>query len=913
MALEFITGPPGSGKKEYIKNSIKEYLKKSGSKEPFLILTHSAAAAQEIYEDTAPYLGSFKELWIESITSFCKKILRENYFNTGVKPGFRIISDFEKRLIVRAVLGKAKNLKYFSSPAGNEGLIKELANFTDIAKRNPGWEEKIKNLENSSALKFRDLKKLLDSYNRALKKFNFLDFVDIETETARLLKNYPETADFKKVYIYETEDMDKITVDIIVSLFSRAKSGCVTFRADAGIYDFRGADPGYMQKSLKDNFEFKEKELKRTISRPAEKIINASTRDKQAEKIASHIALKLKEGASPKDIAILSRSVGDDLGVLADALKRRGINYVLSGGIGFFRQPDIVEFISLLTVIYRQAECEDIHLYRAGKMTGLAGEELFNSLRRQALLESKPVKTVFKEELPELYKNFFSTIANYRRRAKTESIEKFIYRLLTDFNLLKDAAYNKLKAELYGYFYRIVKEYSEHYEKLLGRPLKFSEFMENLYDLLKGFGKDIDVPFISDREAVKIMTVQQSKGEIYRTVYIVDMVEDVFPRRFFENPLITAAECEVLNIIPDMGISARYEYEKRLFNIARSRAGQELIYGAYEIDSSGAPAKKSSFIDGDGEIEELAGLDAAVIDNFDLFIKLASEYSLPQRTLISENVSADIAREIEKIEKIIEFDPRNLNDRVKEGLPGRYSYTKLENFVNCPRQFFYRYIAGLREPESIYKVIGIAAHSVLSDLHDSGEITENNMNKILNEHWADQNFYSEFESRNVYTLIKRMLENYLRLAQTENFKVISTEEVFHAELGEREFTGRFDRIDKLPDGGERVVDYKTGSAVPAIRGQLNAVKRGESFQIPIYSAARACRYFSIYRLRVEPDKMNVMIDLNQPEAAKALQEGLKAIKETVSSLEEGIFVPEKTSACRVCYFKRICTAQEIKK
>ncbi len=907
MAFEFITGPPASGKKEYLKKTVSNCLAGADSAENIIVLTHSSKTAREIYEHIVPGLNSFKEIRIESVTSFCKKILRENYFNTELNPGFRIISDFEKRLIVRSVLKKETELKYFSGGASqNKGMVRELSNFTDIAKRNPGWEKSISKLDGVSKIKFNDLKKLTNIYDKSLTKFNFLDFVDIEIDTAKLLKQYPATTSFKKVFVYETEDMDLIITDIICSLLDRAKEALISFRGDAGIYDFRGGNPEYIEKKLKERYDFKVINLKKNDLQAKENLITASTRDKQAEKIASHIALKLKSGVSPEDIAVISRSVGEDFGVFTDALKRRGINYVLSGGIDFFRQPEILNLISLLSVIYHQAESKDIDIYRAGKMMGLADENIINKLRRKSLLDSKPVKTVFKEDMPELYEEFFSIIKGFRERAKKDSIEKFIYRIMRSFKLLKKASYHKMEAELYRYFFHIVTEFSEHYEKLLGRPLGFSEFMENLYDLLKGFGKDIDVPFISDREAVKIMTVQQSKGELFNFVYMVDMVEDNFPREFFENPLIIAEECRTLNIIPEIGISARYEYEKRLFNIARSRANKNMIYGTYEMEDSGTPAKLSSFISSDKNIDELDTLKEAVVDNFDFYMKLASGYSKSQRNEISEIAEGDIAEEIIRMDNIISFDAAAINDRVTEGLPDTYSYTKLENFVNCPRQFFYRYIVGLKEPESIYKIIGIATHKILSSLHKSGRVTYENMVKLLNQLWTSQDFYSEFESRNIYTLIKDMLENYIALAENEKFKVVSTEESFNVRMEGKKFTGRFDRIDRLSDGSERVVDYKTGKNIPAIRGQLNAVKRGESFQIPIYSMARGGRYFSIYRLRYGPDKMNVMIDFNDKDAAKALSSAVESIRVTISELEKGHFPPAAASACRVCYFKRIC-------
>ena len=227
--------------------------------------------------------------------------------------------------------------------------------------------------------------------------------------------------------------------------------------------------------------------------------------------------------------------------------------------------------------------------------------------------------------------------------------------------ILKKMSRDKTLAEVYGYFYRIISDFSRHYSKLIKGQLYFGEFMDNLFDMLSGFGKEMDIPAIPDIEAVKIMTVHQAKGETFETVYLIDMNEDNFPRPFFENPLLSSSDYKKLNLKPVPGVSEQYEFEKKLFEVARTRAKSEIIYCWYNMASDGSHQEVSSFVK-DKELKSLLKeISDTIIDEKDFFIKLIEK----RMNDFCDALPPNLTERLKSINEIIKFDKNELTDIVK--------------------------------------------------------------------------------------------------------------------------------------------------------------------------------------------------------------------------------------------------------
>ena len=139
-------------------------------------------------------------------------------------------------------------------------------------------------------LKYEDLILIADIYQQTLKKFNYVDFVDLTLLTRKLYRNNPELIKFKALFVYEAEDLDAIMGDIIELILREVEDAVISINPDLGIYSFRGARPDYIMKKVKKNFRFNELEFEPALDKPEESILESRTGDEQADAVASHIA-----------------------------------------------------------------------------------------------------------------------------------------------------------------------------------------------------------------------------------------------------------------------------------------------------------------------------------------------------------------------------------------------------------------------------------------------------------------------------------------------------------------------------------------------------------------------------------------------------------------------------------------------
>ena len=128
------------------------------------------------------------------------------------------------------------------------------------------------------------------------------------------------------------------------------------------------------------------------------------------------------------------------------------------------------------------------------------------------------------------------------------------------------------------------------------------------------------------------------------------------------------------------------------------------------------------------------------------------------------------------------------------------------------------------------------------------------------------------------------------------------ERSFSFQLGPHVLRGRVDRVDRLPEGGWELIDYKTGP--PRSRAQLEqdvqlslyAVAAREAWQ---FESARGAYYY-------------VLDDAKVPVPAAA---GRDWIEEVATEVAEGImsqgFEPTPSyAACAMCDYRLVCPAAE---
>jgi len=234
----------------------------------------------------------------------------------------------------------------------------------------------------------------------------------------------------------------------------------------------------------------------------------------------------------------------------------------------------------------------------------------------------------------------------------------------------------------------------------------------------------------------------------------------------------------------------------------------------------------------------------------------------------------------------------------------RLSFTRLDTFERCPKQYSLRYIerAAANRPDSL--TFGSTLHTALEDSVDAlvkanhtGEIDESLVLDEYEKAWRA----SDCTDRTLYEEGKRLLSQWAaRMGVFTHGQVLDTERKFTMQLAGVTVTGIIDRIDLIDEHTIRVIDYKSSKAwmVP-----------DDSMQLALYGMAAKQMYKGIERVQVGFDLLRhnqlVVCDMTDEIAEKCLQ----WVQTLAAQLQSAQQYPARLNTfCAWCDYCHSCSA-----
>lgn len=352
------------------------------------------------------------------------------------------------------------------------------------------------------------------------------------------------------------------------------------------------------------------------------------------------------------------------------------------------------------------------------------------------------------------------------------------------------------------------------------------------------------------------------------------------------------------------------------------------------------------------------GMQTGEMSRFLYQIKYESDFQVKEKSPSYEIAFKDAKSiHVQKNERIMNF----LSEYCKDGKKS-FSPSALNTYMNCSLSFYFKYIAGMKEPDEVQEEIdpltfGNLFHWALEQLYlpyvgkeistsDLENIRKNKplIEQILRNSFRKNYFQMEEEQqveisgRNLLILdiLKKYVDRMLLIdRQFTPFKVVSLEGKYRIKIPiskERKVNigGLIDRVDQV---GEtvRILDYKTGKADLQFQNIASLFeKEGKNRNKAAFQTFLYCLFFEykygndhpispgIYSLKeFFTDKFNWV--LNQKEGrAKAVpvtnyeyyrQEFTEGLKELLNEIfDESIpfMQVENTDTCRNCLYAEIC-------
>jgi superfamily I DNA/RNA helicase/RecB family exonuclease len=231
------------------------------------------------------------------------------------------------------------------------------------------------------------------------------------------------------------------------------------------------------------------------------------------------------------------------------------------------------------------------------------------------------------------------------------------------------------------------------------------------------------------------------------------------------------------------------------------------------------------------------------------------------------------------------------------------SASDIETYRTCPLKYKFARVFRIPSEPTMNQRFGILVHQVLERYHaaESGGLPI--LLNLLEAGWRRGGFGDSEEERQFRAKATQALVRYHDRFRDEDAEPVWFERSFQFRMGPHLLRGRVDRVDKLPDGGYELIDYKTGRPKSAaqlrddVQLSLYAVGAREAWQL---EAAQQAYYYVLDDAKVPVPRSD---------------EDRDWITETVFEVADGIlgqgFEPTPSfAACSVCDYRIACPAAE---
>ena len=907
-----IVAGAGTGKTRVLVERYQRLRQEGVAAERILLLTFTEKAAREVLDrvEREDYLPA-GERYVLTYHAFAQRFIQEEGWLRGITRGYRIVSDVRKWEIMRDVLFAQRPAHLFHAQRPYERiadllkLVERLkqeliapAEFLTWADRNGDTDDAVVQAQAESA-------RVYAAYQERLLAEDRLDFDDTIYYSVQLLTDEAGVARrqgerFAHVMVDEFQDTNYAQSRLLELLSASHHNLCVVGDDDQSIYKFRGASVANLRRfqaiypdaaviRLEENYRSRGPILRaarRLISEDADRLVkelrptrgegrpvsvlSAAGVSEEAEAVAGYVKNAVDEGRHrANEIAILLRA-NAHLHNFARALQRAGVAYQVSGGRGFYQQPEIKDCLAFLRAVDTpdHAVClmrlltlpryatDFVQAGRWAREAREAGKSLFdiieasseNGARRLAQDLRRFTGLALRMGVDDL----FYEVMEQTHYLDLERFTGPIERLQVSANVQK-------LAELIAAY---CDEHTDHHLTAYLRHLDTTEAAQ----------ADEEIAPLDDTvNAVHLMTVHQAKGLEFGLVIVPHLVEGRFPASRRSEGL-TLPDALLKEDLPTAEV--HLAEERRLAYVAITRAREELVCtlaGRYEGVKDWRPSRFLTPIRGT-DARELAATQWRA-DPTAGMVEVARQAELP----------------------LIEAPPVTA-----------LSYTQVDTYQRCPQMYQYRFVFRLPTRPRPQMQFGRILHEALRDALGSIErdrpLSWAMLDSAYVSAWTRERFCAPEQAPS----LQHLGRTYLRKAfdAGDLRKPLLLEQPFSLRVDGLRLTGRIDRVDRHPDGTYEVIDYKTGSAKRATDLQRD-------LQLGVYAlAAKEVFRFDPLSLSYYYLETGDRVTVDKP------QERLDEDRQTIVTVAEGIRAerfPAKPDRmkCSGCDFRLLCPSSAV--
>lgn len=513
-----------------------------------LCLTFTNKAAQEMKRRISGMVdrGSVND-FICTIHSFCVKFLRREIYRIGYPKSFTVIDEEDAKQLAKQAMEefgvdrrKLTAERFLTQVAALKGYDIDAYIQRHLLPASPA-----------------ECPDMLVRYMRLQLKHYALDYDDLIYFTIYILNHFPDAREYwtdklNYIMVDEVQDCSADDWKLLGILAERHGNLFVVGDPDQAIYEWRGANPSIFvrfkaatdiilnenYRSTPDILEIANSIIANNRNRVPKELYtmrlnerravyrHARSEREEADFIADTIEEGIKQGDSPRDFAVLYRSTFMSRGIEQQLLKRK-IPYSVWGGVRFFERKEIKDVICYLRLV--ASDADDMAFARIVNLPARKfGATSMARLRALAEQSGQPLMTTLRQAVdtpafsrPQT-RAFIELIDNARRLAPSMPVSELTDRILNDSRLADHYRMDEREDRL------------ENIAELIGSMREFELSRDDDDDrALDAYLQEIalytNADSAPDKDKVKLMTIHQSKGLEFPTVFVTGLTEGAFP------------------------------------------------------------------------------------------------------------------------------------------------------------------------------------------------------------------------------------------------------------------------------------------------------------------------------------------------------------------------------------------------
>lgn len=970
QAVKYNKGPlliiagAGTGKTSVIVEKIKYLVKKKLAKpEEVLALTFTEKAASEMEErvDRAMPYGYF-QMNVSTFHAFAEQILKENGFQIGLSPSFRLMTEAETVIFIKQNLFLF-NLKYFR-PLGNPNKFLEvlLQHFSRLRDENISPEEYIRYSKNQKSKikdqieedeliereKYKELAQAYQTYQKLKIKEGLMDFADLVYNLLRLFQKRPNVLkryreQYRYVLVDEFQDTNISQYQLIELLCPTRSNPRLTVVGDdsQAIYKFRGASISNIINFMKDYKKAKQITLKnnyrsnQTVLDSAYKLIKnndpdtlefklgisknllANKPDKKdavnmflaenAEEESDFVAKKIlgmKDKYSFSDFAILVRA-NNHSEPFVRSLARAGIPYQFLGPGTLYKQPEVKDLIAYLRILYNLEDSPSLFRLLYMDIYSVDKKDVsllltFAKKINQSLFQVIEIYLAHYDKL--IDRSEFEIYKQYLPLLRSETKEKLskIYKMIIKhLGLLK----TNTAGQILYYF------------------LEDSGLLKTLTNYKTEAQEKVAINISNFFNKLKMFESEHEDASIFAVVDFINMSVEMG-----ESPLVSKTDIASYNAVNILTVHSAKGLEFPVVFLVNLTEERFPTRHKKEVVSIPDPLIKEILPSGDYHIEEerrlfYVGLTRAKDKVFLSSSKFYGEGKRQRKisrfvieTLGEEVVSTknEIVKEKKSQLSIFDFKMHKPSGQISTppSSPSKnFSYSQLNSFKTCPLQYKYLYVLKIPTLPTDSASFGTSIHKTLQDFYiefiKDNKINKNRLMEIYKKVWVPIGYSSAAHESRMKKEGEKILNNFFDKYHSKKINILGLEKLFKIKITNDIFlTGKIDRIDGRKGNEVEIIDYKTGK-------KPNERELTKSLQLSIYALAAHDK--NLFNKKLSDINLTFQYLQTQEKITlkKTEEELIKTkedVTEMVTEIKKNKFPATPGKHCDFCAFKIICEA-----